>query len=1418
MRKQRLVRVGVFPGSSALLAGGSVIALTLAVMYGWHTGNARLVQVQPAWAPMQFNTALCLLLTALALIASGAAWHGVVRASATIAGAIAGLTLIEYATGLNLGLDQLFADHGITAETSHPGRMSPNSAGAFMFLALALFLPQRALYLRTWLCSAVLAMAIVSLTGYTGLSDAVYGWGKCTRMAVHTSAAFGILSGTMLLRTVREAHSESIPSRGVPALLCLAIALTAVLGWRSATISQERIVASECDQTAKIVSEVLGLRLAESLQKIPLLLLDAWEHEERHEIAKYRNMEEALQSFPGLLRITCVDTDGQVRRTQDIVDADWLPLLSLGPETANELIATGTAHVLPSAHQGHHSLPRQLVTFAVPHAHEEYVLVLDFDSHRLLETLISAAHIRPGYDIEIIQGVQTLYRRLGSTPASNGWEARRPLNQFGLNWTLIARPKAETLALLTPAVPGHLLVWGLALAALTMFLARQVEISHFRSRETQRINAELKELNRSLDERVSQRTAELATSRRAALAGAREAMEARKVAEQATLETQSTMQRLEAILETASDGIISTNDHGIIQSVNHAVERIFGYTAEELLGQNVKILAPPPHNDQHDEHMRRYRERPTAHVDIGRRQLGGQRKDGTVFPMELCVNGVELNGRRLLVGITRDLTETVKAQEELRQSHAEIEKLSLVASRTKHSVAIADRNGLIEWVNESFVRLTGYTLDDVRGKKPGSILQGPDTDPETVRYIGRRLCERRGVSTEITNYDKSGVAYWIQLEIEPIFDDEGELTNYIATQMDISERKRHEAELKQAKEIAEQANRAKSEFLAAMSHELRTPLNGIIGMTELLRGSELDDRQRKFVELCSSSANSLLQLINDILDFSKIEAGRLELDEHDFGVQDLVDDTVIMVAPRAQSKSVELVSHVQSDARLRVRGDSMRLRQILLNLLSNAVKFTETGEIAVRASVAQLDEDAVTLRFDVSDTGIGIPADRLDRLFKAFTQVDSSTTRKYGGTGLGLTISKQLTTAMGGEISVESTPGKGSTFWFTVRLALAEQDESTTAALPGRRRALVVYENANARDALREMLTGFGLECETAADGSAALERLRTAQQSSAPIDVALLDLCLQGTNGVTLARQIAADENVPTPRFFLLTSFVEDVDQEELRAASITTCLAKPVRASSLFDALVDEFQAPPGEREQSAAETTRQEQRIGRHVLLAEDNQTNQIFAREVLKQAGHTCVVANNGVEAVREFETGTFDVVLMDCQMPEMDGFEATQAIRSHEQVQGDGGHIPIIALTANAIEGDRENCLAAGMDEYVSKPMNPSELLDKIDQLTADLPAREVQVGETAVTDESPADEPADVPINRDELIARCMNNPKFVDRMLGRFEEEAQALVDAIETASNSGDVDQTRIAAHSLKGAAGTMAANHLRELAATA
>ena len=760
--------------------------------------------------------------------------------------------------------------------------------------------------------------------------------------------------------------------------------------------------------------------------------------------------------------------------------------------------------------------------------------------------------------------------------------------------------------------------------------------------------------------------------------------------------------------------------------------------------------------------------------------------------------------------LTQEIAEHHRTEEELRKisgfTDSIIEHLPIM-------LFVKDAESLkIQRFNAAGQQLTGFRADELVGKSDFDLFP----EGEAAHFMAKDrevLRERKLVDIpEEVIRTRSGEERILHTKKIPIVDQQGTSRYLVGISEDITELKRAEAELRQAREAAEAGSRAKSEFLANMSHEIRTPMNGIIGMTELALDTELTPDQREYLEMAKSSADYLLTVINEILDFSKIEAGKLEIEQIDFRLRDCVEETAATLALRAHKKGLELACHVLTDVPDALVGDPGRLRQILVNLIGNAIKFTERGEVvvevrvqepgfrsqgSVKASDSDIDScslipDSCELHFLVRDTGIGIAREKAGLLFQAFSQVDSSTTRKYGGTGLGLAISAQLAQLMGGRAWVESDVGRGSTFHFTARFRLSTNPPPIVPqlavpllGLP----VLVVDDNATNRRILQEMLTNWRMKPTVVASGREALAALDEARRSGSIYALVLLDGMMPEMDGFELAARIKEQPGLVGAALMMLSSADRKEDSARCRQLGVSAYLVKPIRQSDLLDAIVTTLH-DRGHVDERPTEGSRTTTPLATHrlrLLLAEDNAVNQRVAVRLLEKRGHQVVVVNTGCQAVETALEQSFDAILMDVQMPEMDGFEATAAIRGHEAVNG--GHMTIIAMTAHAMKGDRELCLEAGMDGYVSKPLQAEALYAAVE-------------GQPAATTAPPPAAAEPPVLDQEALRKQFGDDDALLQEVAGVLVESCPAWQADVRAAMEAQDAAKLRIAAHTIKGA----------------
>ena len=889
--------------------------------------------------------------------------------------------------------------------------------------------------------------------------------------------------------------------------------------------------------------------------------------------------------------------------------------------------------------------------------------------------------------------------------------------------------------------------------------------------------------------------------------------------------------RYRALFEASSDAILVETMDGRVLDCNAAACRMYDRTKVEMLCATVPDLVP----DEIVENLRSFTAAIRANGGMHIESMG-RRRNGDTFPSEVRARVVEIDGHDLVVTFVRDLTEQKEADRALRESE---ERFRSALNVMEEGIMLRDADGVIRLLNESATRIIGLTEEDLRDRRalPGHMEHedGSSLDPEDAPGL-MVLRTGRPIRDAVVRHTRpDGREVLISVGAVPMFLPGGNPFGSITTCVDITERRQSEerlthslrdlekarqraehqarllqsqaVELEQARDSALESMRAKSEFLANMSHEIRTPMNGIIGMSDLLAETPLSEEQRDYARTIRTSAEALLSIINDILDYSKIEAGKLGIEPADMNLRTLLEETVDLFAPAAHEKGLEIACLIPPEFPENLRGDSRRIRQIIGNLVGNAVKFTETGEIAVEAHVVEDTLIGTRVRLAVRDTGIGIPIERQTAIFESFTQADGSTCRKYGGTGLGLTISRQLAELMGGTIRLASKPRRGSTFWLELSLEKQKGRGANSSALPPRElqnlHVLAFVCNRTNRRILRAQSRSWGCPTRTTASGDAAVRMLRDLADGH-PFDVLFVDAAITPDGeekADAIARAVRSDPRFVKLPIIMITRLGVRPSAEKLRARGFDAVVMKPLHASALRHAIMDACGI--GDRRAGASSaadlrTSRATIPPGLKVLLAEDSSVSRKVVLQILEKRGCRAEAVANGREAVEAAAKGEFDVILMDVQMPEMDGFEATAEIRRTEAATG--RHIPILAMTAHVMEGDRERCIAAGMDDYVPKPLRPPDLFEAL-----------ARWGTCAVR--VPGNEPVR-PAGR--LYDRRLRDSygldeeserEVLEEFLGSTEERLARLGGAIA----SGDMTAVQHEAHTIKGSARTIGADTL-------
>ena len=859
--------------------------------------------------------------------------------------------------------------------------------------------------------------------------------------------------------------------------------------------------------------------------------------------------------------------------------------------------------------------------------------------------------------------------------------------------------------------------------------------------------------------------------------------------------------------------IVSIADQdGKILYTNDKFSEISQYSRDELLGRDHRVL-----NSGH--HPREFFKEMWTTIEKGNvwhGEIKNRRKDGTYYWVDSSIVPFmdEENKPLRYVSIRTDITASKELHVQMHEQRVFYERISETLGE---GLYVQDAHGRCIYMNAEAERLLGWSRAEFIGMPVHNTIH---TQTSTGDYLPANQCPiiLRAYSEGEAKMDnqvfvrKDGSVFPVAITSKSAYSEQGKLEAMVVAFEDISLRKEAEAAVFEAKEAAEQANRIKGDFLANMSHEIRTPMNGIIGMSELALDTELNKEQREYIGLVKTSADALMTIINDILDFSKIESGKMDIEVIEFSLEAMLRDTIKPLAVRAHEKQLELLLHIAPNVPDRLLADPGRLRQIIINLVGNAIKFTKSGEIEVYVEcIGSAPENATkglrNLRFSIRDTGIGIPREKFKTIFESFSQADSSTTRKYGGTGLGLTISAKIIKLMGGQLEVDSEVGKGSTFTFTIKVlmhsdfALAQhQDASQVNNLP----ILVVDDNATNRKLLQDMLLSLNMRPFVVASGDEALAELARAYASGQPYALSILDGQMPNIDGFELAKRIRQQPEQVCPTLIMLTSEGQRGDAKRCRTLGIVSYLMKPVTKSELLDAIIT---AMGHTQQPSASLITRhslREKHRSLNILLAEDNAVNQTLAVRLLEKQGHTITLANNGVEAIAHCQSAQFDVILMDIDMPEMNGYEATKIIR--EQEHGNNVHIPIVAMTAHAMQGAREECISNGMDGYISKPINIETLWLELDHLTQEMKA----LPETSSSSSFH-------PIVADFSKARIAmdDNRELFDEIVRLYLDDAPPHMQKIKDALALNDAEAIRHSAHSLKGMVSIFAAHRATQAA---
>jgi PAS domain S-box-containing protein len=1394
----------------------------MVVMVGWYADWPAVIQVLPTLPSMKYNTALGLALYGMGLIFLSV---GRAKPAGLLGGLVAllgGLTLAEYVLGRNFGLDELFFPDYLITGTTFPGRMSPLATCCFLLMGLALALTAGAQKSKVHLAAvamlACVVMVIVSiaLLGYPLGIDTAYGWGAYTRMAVHTALTFFILSAGLLV-WVRQMSGRidfdffrwmpitgSVTLMGMVAVVSMAsfTQLAESTAWRKHSyevLDTAQIYLGDLmdiqrgmrgyvltGQPAALVTYRSGVKDApKQLARLQALTSDNPGQEKRLSALSadlgaslaYARKLLAARDGPGIQAAIQIETTGEgfagvnrnvadlhafmgverelLSERSSVADSnfhDTVGLLIFGGGLAVFLLIAANLMASREMHR-RGQIENQLQEAA---SLQEAILnstdcaIISTNIRGIITSFNSTAVRWLGYAADEVVGQ--------ITPA--GWHDREEI---------IARANALSAELGRKIVPG----FEVFVAKVSPGKTDQNEWTVIR-KDGSRFPGWL-----------SATALTDASGNVIGYLGVMNDITERKRAEK-KLRDQA------MILDLANDTIFIRDREDRIIYWNQGAQRLYGWSKEEAIGRITHELF----QTRFPQPLELIEARFLA-SGFWQGELVHNRRDGTrvTVASSWSLQRDEANQPAAVVEVNFDITARKRAEKELAKSR---ERLNTILNGSIDGIivyeSVRDRAGELvdfrmEMVNPAAERLIGMAASQLLGR---TLLQKfPNTVQDGLFEKFVHIIEKAEALDFEHQSTRTFPPRWYRLAGVKLGD------GIVLSYAEITARKQYEQELHDAKVRAESADNAKSNFLANMSHEIRTPMNGVIGMTGLLLDTHLDAEQHTLAETIRSSGESLLSLINDILDFSKIEAGKLSFEEVNFDLRKVMENTVELLAPQAQAKGIELIGGIEPNVITRLCGDPGRVQQVLTNLVGNAIKFTKEGEVSVGVVAETETESDILLRFEIRDTGIGISRETKARLFQPFVQADGSTARMFGGTGLGLAICKRLAESMNGDIGVESYPGKGSKFWVTLRFRRQPDAPAETPSLAEfvNTRVLIVDDNRTARKFLHDQVVAWRMQNDCVESGEQALVILRQALVDKSPYQVAIVDMQMPGIDGLALIRRINADPQLAETRIILLTPFGKQISADEFKSIHIAASCVKPVRQSALFDCLVHVLNRPAktngAHLSAPLLRTTADVPKRTERVLLAEDNTVNQKVALGNLAKLGYEADVVTNGIAVLEAIEGKKYDVILMDCQMPDLDGYQTTREIRQREK---NCRHIWIIAMTANVMVGDREKCLAAGMDDYVSKPLR-----------RADLDAALARVAVERMP-------------SLDEGTLQKLQGEGEADfaELIELFITSAPASIVDMRTALGKSDPKALAMAAHTLKGSCSNWGPSPLREICA--
>jgi PAS domain S-box-containing protein len=1278
-----------------------LIAIGLLTWCGWSMHLEFLVQpFSSDFPPIKANEALCWLLLGASFLAIECglyrfAWLSALPLLLSVA------TLAQYSFRMDFHIDELLAKDYLLVDTEYPGRMAPVTAICILLCSAVLLwrgVPQAR---RARLFAEAVIGAITSSIGFSTLLGflvnlpAVYRWGSSTAASTGGSLCLLLLGTGLLLHAWRASYrADGTPPSWAPmppTIICFTMTVILWIGMRERELL---FIGNSTQNALNGYAAAIENERGQVDDYITERLVAGWNRQlpERTDLM----VQEAASLY-------------EIRRESGCVFVEWIsPSLvtqwtwprarsgtpvgfdhSTDERRASALRAAATKKA--SVFSGSTTIPGQnqqgFVLYTPVFAGDRLVgfLGAEFSHRGFFSAIDRKLKISTLYDSMVSIGGTGVYGNIAPEHlADNPLAVEISATMQGQRIHIGMAPNADNLQLSRRYLPELILFSGLGitvLLGLSVHFARSARTGMLAAESSNRRLIAENEARRKVDERLK-----------------------------------TSDERLRLALDSTGIGIFEWNLASGYVYYSTGLWEMLGYEPGRM-SATVESFQSLIHPEDIPSFRRRIDAQVSGQTQFIEPEFRVRSHSGEWRWLCLRAKSVNLNASgapRRIIGTIQDLTARREAEDALRASQAATRKLSLVASRTDNPVAILSPDGRVEWINESFTRSLEFPLSELVGKKLPECLSGADTDARTISRIRYAYSQGHSINADLVQYSKSGRLFHLSYDIQPVRNRSSEIENFIAVAADITARVEMERALRRAKSEADSASRAKSEFLASMSHEIRTPMNGVIGMTSLLLDTPLTHDQREYVNTIRNSGESLLAIINDILDFSKIESGKMELERQPLDLGSCIEESIELFSVQAFSKNIELVFHIDKAVPGTILGDVVRLRQVLINLINNAVKFTERGSIAVEVGLAPGDPAAqgvppgrLLLEFRVQDTGVGIPADRLDRLFKVFSQVDSSTTRRFGGTGLGLAICDRLCSLMGGSIHVESTAGHGSCFIFTIQTepASAGFHDPLPSIPPPLVSGLVLAfaQHPVGRKRLASLLDAWGVRSQIS---SSAEELLAQARELADPPTILVLDYDLRRPRELieTLA-PLRLPRLVMIPFGFAPPDLPDDGHPYAF--------ISKPLRGYTLYQTVSNIFsaiRANTGTRNPLAPVEQVLGELIPLEILLVEDNPVNQKVAIRFLERLGYKASVASNGSEAVRAVADGRYHLVIMDLQMPEMDGLEASRRIRASLPAERQP---KIIALTANALRGDREACMEAGMNDYITKPIRIQEIAEAI---------------------------------------------------------------------------------------------------------